>query len=155
MAQFTPQQVLDEVKSVGLLTLAVCGKDNQPQSHMLVFSITDDFNIYILTPKKSNKHLALTQNNKVGISIWKSNTIFVQILAEAIEVFGIEAQHAIDSTAKVAANLPNFWSPLAQMATTQGYAAYKLKPSSIRALDLSNKSITNSKQMFTNIKAQL
>lgn len=155
MTQFTPSEVLDEVRSVGLLTLAVCGKDNQPQSHMLVFSISDDFNIFIVTPKKSNKHKTLSENNKVGVSIWKSNTIFVQILAQANEVFGNEAQLAIDAIAKVAANLPNFWSPLAQMASPHGYAAFKLKPSSIRALDLKNKSITNSKQMFTNIKAQL
>ncbi|GIK84338.1 MAG: hypothetical protein BroJett025_09600 [Patescibacteria group bacterium] len=155
LQQFTPQEVLEVMRKISLMSIAVSDKNNQPQSHMLLFAVDPDFTLYFATSNSSAKHNAIKENNKIGISIWSDKEMLIQMLAEATEIEGEDAQEAFNKLAEVAISLPDFWPPLLQIQKSSGYAVFKVKPTSIRALNLASNTITNIGTMFTNIGAQL
>jgi len=152
--QFTPQEVLDTMRKISIMTLAVSGSDNQPQSHVMLFTIDPDFTIYFTTSKDSSKHNALKENPKVGLSVWSENEMLVQIQGSIEELETNDELDALDKLAEAAVSKPNFWSPLLQIMK-KDYAVFKITPNSIRALDLTIDSMTSATTMFTNIGTQL
>jgi nitroimidazol reductase NimA-like FMN-containing flavoprotein (pyridoxamine 5'-phosphate oxidase superfamily) len=133
------------------MSLAVADKNNQPQSHMMAFAIDKDFTIYFLTSQHANKYQILKDNKKVGISVWSDQEMLVQIQATTVELHGKQAENAIEKIAQAVTDLPNFWSPLLQIQK-KSYAVFKAKPKSIRALNLSIKTMTSSQNLFTKIE---
>lgn len=152
--QFSPKEVLKVMRKISLMSLAVSDKNNQPQSHMMLFAIDDDFTMYFTTSEDSGKHQAIQDNNKIAISVWSDKEMLIQILATATEVEGEEATKALDKLADAATDIENFWSPVLQIMK-KGYVIFKVKPSSIRALDLTSDTISNKHIMFNNVGEQL
>ncbi len=152
--QFTPQEILDTMRKISLMSLAVSNKNNQPQAHMMLFAVSDDFMVYCVTSRNSSKHQAIQENNKVGLSVWDNKNMLVQIQATAQEITGDEALEAIDRIADKATDIPGFWPPVLQL-TKSDYVVFKITPNYIRALDLSNENMTSHDTLFTNIGTQL
>ncbi|MBP7842656.1 pyridoxamine 5'-phosphate oxidase family protein [Candidatus Woesebacteria bacterium] len=152
--QFTSSEILDLMRKTSLMSLAVSDKDGQPQSHMMLFAIDDDFTLYFATTKDSGKHKAIQYNNKVGISVLCNEIALVQMAAEVFELQNEDAVQAIDKLADAATELPNFWPPVLRIIK-ENYAVFKVIPKSIRALDLTDSTMTSAQSMFTNIRAQL
>ena len=65
-----------------------------------------------------------------------------------------DAVQAIDKLADAATELANFWPPVLRIIK-ENYAVFKVIPKSIRALDLTDSTMTSAQSMFTNIRAQL
>ncbi len=152
--QFTPPEVLDLMRKTSLMSLAVADRNGQPQSHMMLFAIDDDFTLYFATTKDSGKHKAIQDNNKIGISVLCTEIALIQMTAETFELQNEEAMLAIDKLAEAATELPNFWPPVLRIIK-ENYAVFKAVPKSIRALDLTDTTMTSAQSMFTNIGAQL
>jgi len=152
--QYNPKQVLEVMRKISLMSLAVSDENNQPQSHMMLFAVDDDFTMYFATSSGSNKHKSISANNKIGMSVWSDKEMLIQITATAEEIFDDEAIKAVNKLADKATDIPNFWPPVLQIIK-EGYAVFKTKPKTIRALDLTNNTISVPTTMFTNIGAQL
>lgn len=152
--QLTPKEVLDFMRKVSLMSLAVSDQNNQPQSHTMLFAIDDDFTMYFATSANSYKHKTMQYNNKVGISVWEDKKMLVQIQADVFELQGDEAVTAVDKLADVATDMVDFWPPVLQIIK-KDYAVFKVVPKSIRALNVSKQTISNKEAMFTDIGAQL
>lgn len=147
----TKNHVLDVMRKISLMSLAVCGADNQPQSHMLLFSVDKNFTMYFATTTNSNKYISLQKNNKVGASIFSDKEMFIQIQGVVTEIVDQDFAQILEKLAETATNLPNFWHPLLQIANSK-YSVFTLTPKSIRVLDLSRDTISHSASPFINIK---
>ncbi len=148
--QFTPSEILKLMRETSLMSLAVADSSGQPQSHMMLFAIDEDFTLYFTTTKNSGKHKAMQSNNKVGISVLCTDVALVQITAEVFEIENEAAMTAIEKLAESATELPNFWPPLLRLVK-ENYVVFKVIPKSIRALDLTDNTITSAQPLFTNI----
>lgn len=152
--QYTPEEVLEVMRKISLMSLAVSDKDNQPQSHMMLFYIDDKFNVFFATSKNSGKHKAIKENNKVALSVWSDKEMLVQIQGIAEEVIGDEVIKTVDHLADAAVKLPNFWPPVLQIMKAE-YVVIKVTPKNIRTLDLTVETITSASTLFSNTGAQL
>lgn len=132
------------------MTLAVCGTDNQPQSHLMLFAIDNDFTLYFVTTNTSNKYRALQKNNKVGASIFSNKEMLIQIQGVVTELFDQDFTQTLEKLADATTSLPHFWNPLLQISNSN-YSTFKLTPKSVRILDLSSDTIIHPTSPYTNI----
>lgn len=152
--EFTPEDILQMIRQVGILSLAVSDNSGQPQSHKMMFAVDDDFTFYFATSSSSQKAKTLAENPKVGLSIWNNQLILLQVQGVVELLEGKDVDTTIEKLANVAADMPSFWPPVLQIKK-DSYAVYKVKPTAIRALDLTSTTISNNFDMFTDIGAQL
>ena len=148
---YTTAEVLTFLKKVSIMTIAVSGKNNYPASHVMLFAVDEDFTMYFATTKSSKKNKDLSENNKIGISVWKEHEMLVQINANVTPLEGAEAEDAVDKLAEATVSIKDVWPPVLQI-NNHDYIAYKITPFSVRALDLSSIGITHTQTLFTDIK---
>ncbi|MDH5533772.1 MAG: pyridoxamine 5'-phosphate oxidase family protein [Candidatus Pacebacteria bacterium] len=150
--QITKTQVLKFLRSVSIMVLAATN-DDRPLSTVLLFAVDDDFNFYFATKSETYKAKAITKNPKVSFSVWQHKQMLVQIDGEAKPLENEEAiNKAVEDIAHATENIKDFWPPILRVRGKGDYVVFKIKPSWIRAMDISIDTIKESETSFTEIE---
>lgn len=150
LKHYSKQQVIDFLRSVSVMNLAVSSND-KPISSVLLFHVDDDLNFYFGTHNDSYKAIAIRDNPKVGFSVWEHNKMLVQadgIAEEILEPASINS--VLNDIVLATNNIKNFWPPVLRIRGN-GYAVFRIKTTWMRALDLQSDAITEKELPFTMI----
>ncbi len=147
--KYSREEILAFLKHTPILSLAACN-EGKPVSSVVAFAIDDDFTIYFATHSDSIKAVALRQNPILSYSVWKEDQMLVQGGGEARELQGQEYDQAMNSILKTIDQLENFWPPILRITGTN-YTAYAVKPTWLRALDLSDPSYDGTDTPFSEV----
>ena len=151
MISITKQAIISFLRQVNILTLALTG-ERGPISSPLLFAVEDDLShFYIATHRDSFKSSALQNNPRFSFSVWQFGKMLIQVDGIATEVKDEAATSSIlDQLAKAASNLAGFWPPVLRIEG-EGYIVFQLKPTWMRALDLSSNTILAGDNPFIEI----
>lgn len=145
------QQVFDFLKSVSIMSLAACDGD-KPLATVLLFAIDEDLTIYFATRESSHKAVAIQKNPQVSLTVWYTQQMLVQIDGNANRIHNPnEVNEAMNKIVEASSQIKNFWPPLLSYNTHDPYAIFAIKPTWVRALNLSNDVIKAAEPPFTQI----
>ncbi len=149
--KYTKEDVLKFLQSNYLMNIATVGNDKKPSSSIMLYTIDDNFNIYMATHADSYKAKKIIENNFIGISVWEENKMLVQIDAE-VEILKDEQLiiENLELLAKSATKNKAFWPSLFRVEGKE-YIVFKVVPYWIRALDLERNTITQETSPFSTI----
>lgn len=145
--KYNRPEVLKFLRSNPILSLAACYQ-GKPVASVVTFAIEDDFTILFATHGDSVKAKALREQPTISYSSWKLNEILVQGGGEATEVTGDAMSLALNKILKAMDQLENFWPPILRI-TGEPYTVFSVRPTWLRALDLSDPSYDGIGQPFS------
>lgn len=151
MMKITKEEVRDFLNSQYLMQIATVNGD-QPGVSVMLYTIDDDLNFYFGTHKGSFKIKNLAENPKVSLVVWKFGEIQIQANGEAEPVEDPDEQEKIlNQLADSATKDEEFWPPLFRIKGDD-YIIMKIKPNWMRVLDLTNNTVRQEDDPFTDIK---
>lgn len=127
------EHLSDFLSKHGVGVLATSSKEGKPYAATVYLTYDQQFNIYFVTKKDTQKSRNLEKNNQAAIAIYDAaSQTTVQAEGAVIEVTNAEqATWVINDIWRIAMNIsPN--SPPPQTRLTGGYVAYKLITPSLR-----------------------
>lgn len=151
MKNITKEEVLAFLKDHYLMQIATVSND-QPGVSVMLYTVDDELNFYFGTHKDSFKIRNLLANPKISIVVWEFGKIQVQLNGIAEPLTNPQDQEKIlDQLADSATKDKDFWPPLFRI-TGDEYIIMKIKPTWMRVLDLTNNTIRQETDPFTEIK---
>lgn len=133
------------------MSMAAC-EENKPIATVLLFAIDEDLTFYFATREMSHKAVAVQKNPQVSLTVWAAQKMLIQ--ADGI-VSKINQPQEIDLAMKkiveASSQIENFWPPLLSYNTHDPYAIFSIKPTWVRALNLSSNVIKSAEPPFTQI----
>ncbi|MFA6407195.1 MAG: pyridoxamine 5'-phosphate oxidase family protein [Candidatus Paceibacterota bacterium] len=148
---FTKEQVLEFLKNNQIMSIAtINGK--KPLSSVVAYAINDDFTFYFISHQTSYKTKALITNPLVGFSIWEKSKMLIQADGIAHVLPDDGADEIMDKIAHAMAEVKDFWPPLFRARggkEGRDYAVFEIRPTWMRALDLSSLHIKEGELPFT------
>jgi len=144
-------EVIKFLRSVNIMSLAACHKE-KPLSTILLYAVDDDLNFYFATRSETYKAKALAINPKVSLSIWEFKKMLIQADGIATKIDNLETVNkVVEMLADSVERIGDFWPPVIQQKEKGEYVVFKIKPTWLRALNLSNESIRGDKGEFTEL----
>lgn len=127
-------------------------QDTKPLNSVLLFHIDDDCALYFATHENTYKAQALVTNPQVSFSVWEHKKMLVQGAGEAHPVENISQRDTIlERIVGAVDNIDSFWPPVLRIKNNTPYVVYKVSPSWLRTLDLSEDTITSADDPYTEI----
>ena len=149
--EITKTAVLKFLRSVSVMTLAAVN-DDRPLSTVLLFAVDDDFTFYFATKSETYKAKAILKNPKVSISVWEHKQMLIQVDGTAEQIEEEETINGVvEKLAKSTTNIEEFWPPILRVKGKGDYVVFKIKPSWIRAMDVSSDTMKEKEPSFTEI----
>jgi len=122
------------MKNVRLGTIATVGDDGAPYAAEVFIAADRSLRLYFLTKDSTRKAVNLAKDNRVAFNIVEG-TFGIQVRGRAAVLKGRERVAALKSLVQKAASMPDIWPPVSRMADG-GYIVFRVRPTSIRILDL-------------------
>lgn len=149
--KISKQDVIKFLRSVNIMSLAACHGD-KPISTILLFAVDEDLNFYFATRSETYKTKALEVNPNVSMAIWEHKRMLVQVDGKAEKIENLEeVNEVIDMLADSVSRIGNFWPPVVRFNDKGEYAVFRITPHWLRSLDLTNESIREKEDPFTEI----
>jgi uncharacterized pyridoxamine 5'-phosphate oxidase family protein len=149
---YTQKEILSFLQSQQIMSIAVINGE-KPISSILAYAIDDDFSFYFITHPQSFKAIALQAHSKVGLSVWEKSKMLVQADGVASVVPPEDREVAMGKIATAMSEVDNFWPPLFRVVgsgpESREYIIFKIKPTWLRALDLSHITIKEQELPFS------
>lgn len=146
----TKEEVRNFLKTQYLMQIATADND-QPGVSVMLYTIDDDLNFYFGTHKDSYKIKNLLKNPKISLVVWKFGEIQVQANGTTTPLEDPNEQIKImDQLADSATKDTDFWPPLFRIKGDD-YIIMKIKPNWMRVLDLTNNTVRQEDDPFTDI----
>lgn len=147
---YSKQQVLDFLRSVSVMNLAV-SSDDKPISSVLLFHVDDDFTFYFGTHNDSYKAEAIRKDPNVSLSVREHKKMLVQADGVAEEILEpVTVDLVLNDIVTATNNIKDFWPPVLRIRGN-GYAVFSIKTTWMRALDLQSDAISEKELPFTMI----
>ncbi|KXK26031.1 MAG: Pyridoxamine 5'-phosphate oxidase [candidate division WS6 bacterium OLB20] len=148
--EISKQDALAFLQSQFIMNIA-CVYNGLPVSSVLLFHIDDECNFYFATHRDSIKSRALLSNSNVSLSVWEHNKMLIQADGVAAEITDTnKAIEIIDRLAESTAKGASFWPPLFRIKG-DSYIVFAIKPTWMRALDLTRDTMTQEDSPFSTI----
>jgi general stress protein 26 len=149
--QITKPQVLSFLKSVAIMSLSATNED-KPLSTILLFAVDNNFNFYFVTRAETYKAKTIINNPKVSLSVWEHKKMLVQVDGVAKQIKNpTEIDNALDIIVAATEPMKDFWPPVVRFKGQGDYVIFKIKPTWVRALNITNNSIRQDETPFTEI----
>lgn len=149
--KISKQDVIKFLRSVNIMSLAACHGD-KPISTILLFAVDDELNFYFSTRSETYKTKALEANPNVSMAIWEHKKMLIQVDGKAERIEDLEkVNEVIDMLAESVSRIGDFWPPVVRFKDKGEYTAFKISPYWLRSLDLTNESIRENEDPFTEI----
>jgi len=134
------EEALKVLRGAVVGVLATASPDGIPHAAAVLFSADENLMVYFVTKSLTAKHKNLLKNDLVSLAVNFGPPVYIQIQGRAeLVTHPMEREAIIDRVAKQGATLSHVWPPI--LLVGGDYCAYRVKPSSIRATDLSSKPI--------------
>lgn len=147
---YSKEEVLTFLRKNPIMNLAFMG-DRKPHATVLLFHVTDDFTFYVGMRTNSYKGVALQHNPAVSFSVWKHDEMSVQADGFASVIDFDKVDDAITKITSSITQIEKFWPPVLRIEG-DGYIAFEIKLTWLRALDLSHPTISEVGSPFTEFK---
>lgn len=132
-----------------LMQIATSYQEN-PLVSVMIYTVDKELNLYFITKDHSRKSSNLKLNPRISATVWDKENMMIMIQGEAKQIEDAKTiEWVMDTLAEVAVKQDGFWPPLLQMSGS--YIFFKLKPTSIQYLDLSDKTFQKKKNLFIEI----
>lgn len=152
MKPFSKQDVLDSLRRVCVMSVALCDGE-KPLVSTLLFSVDDDFNFTFVTKENTRKMRAIQSNPSISLAVWDADTMLVEASGEATRLTSeSNLDEALEQIASSAAARNNFWPPILQYGKGEHYAVFSIKVNWMRVLDLRVTTISSRGELFTEFK---
>ncbi len=131
-------RALASLKDAYFGVLATADASGQPHAAAVVITADDDFTVYFMTRETTTKHQDITVRPEVAMTVGMNLLVYLQIrgvaerLTDADEVSEITRRLAMTASA-----VKDFWPPLARL-TSGKYVAYRIRPTSVKAMDMTD-----------------
>ena len=145
------QEAIDFLHQEFIMQIATADESARPAVSVLLFVIDEDLNFYFATHRETHKSKNLLVNPQISIAVWQHGMMLVQADGGAQEVSNDEEKTSImDRLADAAAKDKDFWPPILRTGGTD-YIIFRVTPTWLRALDLSDDSARDAGTPFTQI----
>lgn len=125
---------------------------DKPTCSPVVYVIDDDLNFYFVTNTETYKAKNIHNNPKVSLSVWEFSKMSVQIDGLATKITDKQQKEwVIEQFGDAATKDPNFWAPIFRIKRSD-YVAFKIKPTWVRALDLSHDTVRSKQTPYSEIE---
>jgi len=126
--------------------------EDKPAVASAVYVIDEDLNFYFVTYRVSLKAQNLINNPQCSLTVWQFLEMSVQASGTASIVEDEEKKTwVLDGLADAATKDPNFWAPIFRIKGGD-YVVFKITPTWMRALDLSQSTVRQQESPFTEVK---
>lgn len=124
----------------------------KPAVAPVVYVIDEELDFYFVAYRMSYKAQNLIKNPYCSFTVWELLKMSVQGAGEASIVEDEKQQEwVMDAFADAATKDPNFWAPIFRIKGGD-YCIFKIKPTWLRALDLTHNTVRQRESPFTEIK---
>ena len=149
----TKKEIINFLNENATMALSTVGKDGYPRATTLFYDVDDDLNFYFVSCVKSQKAKNIYTNNKVALVIGtEKEEINIQVVGKAREIKPKDERHQwfLKLATKIARG-KEIWPPIFY---TEGadHMIFKVVPSSVQYLDLTNPSIKKVKNTYFKVK---
>ncbi len=134
-----------------VMELATSYKD-KPSVSPVVYIVDDDLQFYFVTYADSVKAQKLQKNPYCSFTIWESQQMSIQADGTAQVITDVQKiEWVMDAFADAATKDPHFWAPIFRIKK-RSYQVFKITPTWMRSLDLSQSTVRQQKTPFTEIQ---
>lgn len=152
MPKISKKRVRDFLQRHFIMQIATVSPRNKPHASVMLYHMDRDFTFYMVTHRETYKSQNLLKKPYISLSVWEHGHMMVQADAKVSTVKDKKQALAItEKLADAATADEGFWPPLFRIGGDE-YILFKIKPTWLRALDLTSTTITSKHTPFTEIK---
>lgn len=149
--QEIPREQLVSFLGSNFIAVLSTADDNKPTASPVVYVVDEDLNFYFVTNIDTYKAKNILKNPNVSMCIWEFSNMSVQLDGTATKVEDEAKQEwVIEKFSDAATKDPNFWAPIFRIKRGD-YAVFKVKPTWLRALDLSRNTVRSKESPYTEV----
>lgn len=146
----TKDEVTSFLKSNFVAVLSTTN-DDKPTCSPVVYVIDDDLNFYFVTNTETYKAKNILKNPNVSMAVWQFLQMSVQMDGTATKITDDSTKEwVIEAFGDAATKDPNFWAPIFRIERSD-YVVFKIKPTWLRALDLTHDTVRSKQSPYTSI----
>ncbi|MFH2062691.1 MAG: pyridoxamine 5'-phosphate oxidase family protein [bacterium] len=134
-----------------LMVLATASAEGVPRANTVIFYVDDRLNFYFITREGSQKVRNMDENDKVALSVSFDPPYNVEAVGAAERVTDKKTRELVmDKFVEHAVGLPDIWPPVFRYSDAD-YVVFRIRPKSVRVLDLTSQHIYQSEPPFTDL----